>query len=162
MRVEGRLVLESLRVDHAAEMVAVLANRSLYAVTGGTPPDLATLTARYRHQVAGPGDGDESWHNWVLRRILDGRAVGFVQATVTGDVGAESAALAWVIGADFQGQGYAREAAALLVERLTPWGVISYTADIHPDHVASQAVARSIGLQPTQEVVAGEVRWRSG
>jgi RimJ/RimL family protein N-acetyltransferase len=133
----------------------------LYRFAGGAPPTLPELEERYRRQVAGSPDGGEGWHNWVLRRTSDGRAVGFVQATVTGVVGAGSASLAWVIGVDFQAQGYAREAAALLVERLTGWGVTSYTADIHPDHAASQAVARSIGLHPTQEVVAGEVRWRS-
>lgn len=158
---EARLDLEPLRVDHAAEMVAVLAHPALYAFTGGSPPTLAELEQRYRHQVAGSPDGREGWHNWVLRRPSDGRAVGFVQATVTGVVGAESASLAWVIGKDFQRKGYARAAAALLVERLAAWGVSSYTADIHPDHVASQAVARSIGLHPTTQCVDGEMRWRA-
>lgn len=162
MPADARLLLEPLRVDHAAEMVPVLADPLLYRFTGGSPPALAELEERYRHQVAGSPDGREGWHNWLVRRAIDGRAVGFVQATVTGVVGAESAALAWVIGTDFQGQGYAREAAALLVDRLTAWGVTSYTADIHPDHAASQAVARSIGLDPTAQSVNGEVRWRSG
>ncbi|BEP15602.1 GNAT family N-acetyltransferase [Acidothermaceae bacterium B102] len=161
MCAEARLLLEPLRVDHAAEMVTVLAAPTLYRFTGGTPPTLSELEKRYRHQVAGSPDGRENWHNWVLRRTTDGRAVGFVQATVSGVVGAESAAVAWVIGAGFQGQGYAKEAAALLVERLAQWGVTAYTADIHPDHAASQTVARSIGLAPTRQMVAGEVRWRS-
>ena len=161
MSEEGRLVLEPLRVDHAAEMVTVLADPVLYRFTGGSAPALTELEERYRRQVAGSPDGREGWHNWVLRRTLDSRAVGFVQATVTGTVGAESAALAWVVGADFQRQGYAREAAALLVERLTGWGIGSFTADIRPDHAASQAVARSIRLVPTREIVAGEIRWRS-
>ena len=66
-----------------------------------------------------------------------------------------------MIGLEFQRQGYARGATALLVGRLATWGVTSYTADIHPDHATSQAVAASIGLSPTPDVVGGEVRWRS-
>jgi RimJ/RimL family protein N-acetyltransferase len=142
-------------------MVDLLGDPGLYTFTGGSALTLPQLEARYRRQVAGSPDGREAWHNWVVRRTLDARAVGYVQATVTGVVGAESAALAWVIGADFQGQGYAREAAALMVDHLTGWGITSYTADIHPEHLASQAVARSIGLGPTQQIVAGEVRWRA-
>jgi RimJ/RimL family protein N-acetyltransferase len=157
-----RVVLEPLRVDHAAEMTQVLADPSLYTFTGDGPPSEDQLAERYGWQVAGSPDGTEGWHNWVVRRVGDGRALGFVQATVTGPLGNETAALAWVIGTEFQGQGYAREAAALLVRQLAAWGVGSYTADIHPDHIASQAVAASVGLRPTDQLVAGEVRWRSG
>jgi RimJ/RimL family protein N-acetyltransferase len=158
---EERLLLEPLRVDHAAEMATVLADPALYTFTGGSPPSEQQLEERYGWQVAGSSDGIEGWHNWIVRQIADGRAVGFVQATVTGALGAETAALAWLIGTDFQAQGYAREAATLLVRQLAGWGVSSYTANIHPDHHASQAVAASIGLQPTEDRVGGEVRWQS-
>lgn len=33
-------------------------------------------------------------------------------------------------------------------------------AHIHPDHLASAAVARAAGLAPTAEMQDGEVRWR--
>jgi hypothetical protein len=39
-------------------------------------------------------------------------------------------------------------------------GVVWFRAEIHPEHEASAAVARSIGLAPTTEVVDGEVVWR--
>ena len=32
-------------------------------------------------------------------------------------------------------------------------------AHIHPEHRASQRVARAVGLVPTTQVVDGEVRW---
>jgi len=32
---------------------------------------------------------------------------------------------------------------------------------VHPDHAASQGVARAIGLGPTRTMVDGEVRWES-
>jgi hypothetical protein len=38
--------------------------------------------------------------------------------------------------------------------------VVWLRAAIHPDHVASAAVAHSIGLAPTSEVVDGEIVWR--
>jgi len=37
--------------------------------------------------------------------------------------------------------------------------VVWLRAAIHPDHRASAAVARSIGLAPTSEIVDGEVVW---
>ena len=38
-------------------------------------------------------------------------------------------------------------------------GAKQVIAHIHPDHEASVAVARRIGMSPTGEVVDGEVRW---
>ncbi|RII89234.1 GNAT family N-acetyltransferase, partial [Clavibacter michiganensis] len=38
-------------------------------------------------------------------------------------------------------------------------GVGVVRAHIHPDHAASEAVARRLGLAPTDERVDGEVRW---
>ena len=42
-----RLRLEPLSVDHAAPMVAVLADPSLYEFTGGSAPGLTELPDRY-------------------------------------------------------------------------------------------------------------------
>ena len=38
-------------------------------------------------------------------------------------------------------------------------GVERALAHIHPHHVASQRIARHLGLAPTDTVVDGEVRW---
>jgi len=38
-------------------------------------------------------------------------------------------------------------------------GVGVLVAHIHPKHMASVGVARSLGLAPTEVVVGGEVRW---
>jgi RimJ/RimL family protein N-acetyltransferase len=37
--------------------------------------------------------------------------------------------------------------------------VTRFVANIHPDHGASAAVARHLGLAPTDEFDDGEVRW---
>ena len=178
----ARLVLEPLRVDHAAEMVAVLASPALYAVTGGEPPSLAELTVRYARQTAGPSglsepapdepaldepaldeaapdeaapdqaapdQAAERWCNWVLR---EGDAlVGYVQATVT-LAGPSTAALAWLVRPQEQGRGLAVEAAAAMAAHLRETGVDALTAWIADHHPASQAVARRLGLRPTERL----------
>lgn len=108
-----RLRLEPLRVEDADEMVVVLADRSLYAFTGGEPPDVVTLRQRYGAQVGGASPtGDERWLNWIVRRRDEGDTIGYVQATLTapggtaplGDVG-DAADVAWVVGVPWQGHG---------------------------------------------------------
>lgn len=139
-------------------MVEVLTNRDLYLFTGGDPPDLAGLEAQYKAQVTGPSSGEEVWHNWIIRPKDTREAVGFVQATVTGD----SADVAWVVGVEWQGSGYGSEAASAMCEWLAAQGVEKVTAHIHPGHVASQRVAASLRLQATDEIDEdGEVVWAS-
>jgi RimJ/RimL family protein N-acetyltransferase len=146
-----RLVLEPLRAAHAGEMVAVLGDPALYGFIGGTPPAHGELADRYARLE----DGPPAWLNWIVRR--DGAAAGHVQATL----GEGEAALAWVIGTAHQGHGLAAEAAAAVQAWLREQGVARFTADIHPDHGASAAVARRLGLSPTGEWHDGEVRWAS-
>jgi RimJ/RimL family protein N-acetyltransferase len=156
-----RLILEPLRVDHAEEMLAVLAEPSLYAHTGGEPPSLAEVRERYARQATGssPG-GTEGWLNWVLRRREGGRLVGFVQATLNGEPPSLSAELAWLVAADEQGAGLATEAATTVVEWLPTVRVGDLTAYIHPDNVGSAVVARRLGMTPTGPVRDGETRWQ--
>jgi RimJ/RimL family protein N-acetyltransferase len=101
-------------------------------------------------------DGSETWRNWVVRQRSDDRTIGTVQATIVGD----EASLAWTIGSDWQGHGYAKEAATAVSAWVATSGVVWLRAAIHPEHQASAAVARSIGLAPTTEMVNGEVVWR--
>jgi RimJ/RimL family protein N-acetyltransferase len=154
---DGRLVLEPLRVGHAAEMVGVLADAGLYAFTGGSPPSRDDLDRRYARQVRGSGEPGEVWLNWVVRLGDDGPAVGYVQATV--QPAAASAELAWVVGARWQGRGIAREATGLVLDHLLATGIRRVVAHVHPDHVASQRVAVRLGLVATQRRVDGEVEW---
>lgn len=153
----GGLVLEPLRVAHAAELVDVLSDAALYRFTGGSPPALAVLEDRFARQVAGSGDPSEEWHNWVLRWGEHGPAVGYVQATV--HPVEQEAELAWVVGTPWQGRGFASAAAAAVLEHLLAAGVRRVVAHVHPDHGASQRVAASLGLAPTGTLVDGEVEW---
>jgi RimJ/RimL family protein N-acetyltransferase len=61
-----RLTLEPLRPTHAEEMAPLLADERLYTFTGGRPPTLDELRARYARQAAGRSpDGVERWCNWI-------------------------------------------------------------------------------------------------
>jgi RimJ/RimL family protein N-acetyltransferase len=155
-----RLHLEPLEVEHADEMVAVLDDPDLHVFVGGQPATRDELRARYERLVVGHSrDGSERWMNWVIRRRDDGRAVGTVQATVAEQDRTLSAEIAWVIGTAQQRQGFAREAALAMVAWLREHGVTSIVAHVHPQHEASKAVARALGLEPTDALVDGEVRW---
>lgn len=159
----SRLALEPLRVDHAEEMAPLLADAELYTFTGGAPPTLDELRARYVRQASGRSpDGVESWLNWIVRRRDDGQVVGFVQAAISPDPpppAPVTAVLAWVLGARFQRQGYAREAAGALVVWLGSVGVERLAAYINAEHAGSMGVARALGLEPTSDRVDGEVVW---
>jgi RimJ/RimL family protein N-acetyltransferase len=163
----ARLGLEPLRIDHADEMVLLLADRSLYAFYDDEPsPTLDDLRSRYERQSAGRSpDGTEVWHNWILRDLATGEVAGFVQATVRGRDGRVTAELAWVGGTAYQGRGYATEAAAAARDAITGPGsesgddAVVVLAHIAPGHLASETVARRLGLEPTHEVHDGETLW---
>lgn len=156
-----RLDLTPLTPDDADEMVEVLAAPELYGFIGGSPPTLEELRSQYERQAVGrSADGIEIWRNWIIRTRLDGRAVGFVQATITDD--GRRAEIAWVVELAWQRRGIATEAAMALVGWLEAQGVEVVTANVHPDHAASASVARRIGLEPTDRMVDGERTWQRG
>jgi RimJ/RimL family protein N-acetyltransferase len=174
-----RLVLEPLAVHHADEMAPVLDDRRLHAYIGGEPLTLEELRARYAHLVAGPAPfHQEYWLNWIVRRVRDGQAVGYVQATVTPAAPGFTvtppsagstvtpgpprhvASVAWVIGMPYQGFGFATEAARALLDWLAAHGIRDVVATIHPANRASEAVATRIGLRATGETSDEEIVWR--
>jgi RimJ/RimL family protein N-acetyltransferase len=154
-----RVVLRPLRVSDAEEMVGVLSSPELYVYIGGEPPTLDTLRRRYTDLVVGHSpDGEQEWLNWIVRlKGSDEPAIGTVQATIM--EGGGRAEVAWLIGGQRQGHGYGSEAAAALVHALICAGVPWVTAHVHPEHAASEAVARACRLMPTEEFHDGERRW---
>ncbi|GIH60449.1 GNAT family N-acetyltransferase [Microbispora siamensis] len=154
----ARLTLWPLTAQDADEMAEVLAGEELYAFIGGAAPTPAELRARYAALEARRSpDGRQEWLNWIIRRDTDGRAVGYVQATVMD--GGRRAEVAWVVGTAWQGRRYASEAATALAEWLRARGVARIEAHIHPDHHASMTVANRIGLLPTDHFEDGERLW---
>lgn len=142
-------------------MVGVLADPELYVFTGGGPPTLKDLEARFATWARGAPRAGEAWHNWVIRLGTGGRAIGHLQATiVSSSVDDAVADIAWLIGTPWQGHRYAGEAARALVRWLTSIGVRSITAHVAPGHSASGRVALAAGLAPTPDIDDGEVVWR--
>ena len=156
-----RLLIEPLTRAHAVELFDGLNDPKLHHFIGGEPLSLAALTERFaRWERRRSPDGAYLWCNWLIRERATRAAVGTLQATVPAAGPAAGAAeFAWVIIGRAQGNGYAAEAAISLVERyhVAGWTTIAY---IHPDHVASQRVARAAGLRPTPIQLDGEVRWQ--
>jgi RimJ/RimL family protein N-acetyltransferase len=158
-----RLVLEPLRVEHAAEMAPVLDDVALHRYIGGRPASVGELGDRYRRQAVGRSpDGTEGWLNWVIRCRASGQPVGTVQATVSRDGRRRQAELAWVIGIPWQRLGYAVEAATGMADWLRGCGIPLLVAYVHPEHRASERVAERLGFTATDVVVEGETRWTSG
>ena len=152
----ARLRLTPLAMADAELMHPILADAQLYRYTGETPPSDEELAERYRLLVAGSPDRLEEWVNWIVRLQGTGVPIGHMQATIFSD----HAELAWLIGVPWQGNGFAKEAAGAVQGWLASCGAPSFAARIHPEHEASQAVARSIGLVPSSEVDAdGETVW---
>ena len=159
LRIETpRLDLVPLTADDADDLFPVLSDPALARFTGGAlPKEVEVLRASFaRWESRRSPDRAELWLNWVVRRRDDGRAVGYVQATV----GNEDAAIAWVVGTAFQRLGIATEAGQALIawfRDTMPLPVI--VCSIHPDNVGSQIVARRVGLRPTDRLNDAEVVW---
>lgn len=151
-----RLALLPLLVEHADELVAVLDDRELHTFIGGSPLLLPELRARYERQVAGSPDPAVTWHNWAIRLRDEDCLVGTAQATVS----ESTAEIAWVVATGWQGRGIASETARAVVGWLEQHGVHTVIAHIHPEHEASARVAAAAGLEPTDEVQDGEIRWQ--
>ncbi len=153
----GELRLEPMRREHAGEMFPLLQDEVLYSYTGGEAPasveSLQNLYA-FREARCSP-DGSERWLNWLVRDSATGLALGYLQATVEMD----RATVAWVIGRAQQGKGHASKAANTLLAWLRKHNAPPIRACIHPEHKASQAVARRIGLHLTPEWIDGEQVW---
>ena len=157
-----RLVLEPLRPEHAAELAPLLDDAAVHEFIGGEPEGEEELRARFERQSVGQSpDGRQRWLNWTVRARTSGEALGTVQATVTSETDESVAEVAWVIAPAHQGQGFATEASSLMVTWLRSRGVGRVRSHIHPGHLASIGVARSLGLRMTDVVQDGEVRWES-
>ena len=158
----SRLLLEPLRVEHAAEAAVAFADPALHRHTGGHPATTDELRDRYARQVVGHSPyGRHGWLSWMLREHGTARLVGTVQAT-TGQApdGTRGAELAWVVATGHQGQGLAGEAGAAVAAWLHHRGFTVLVAHVRPDNVASAVTAHRLGMTPTPALLDGEVEWR--
>ena len=156
----SRLTLVPVDASHAAAMFPVLYDPELYTYTGGEPhKSEEEVEAWFRALESRQSpDGRQQWLTWVLELAPRQEAIGYVQATITED----AADIAWLVGLDWQRQGYASEAASALVSWLLANGIRDLRAYMHPEHRASQGVAKAAGLSPTGKTMDGEEVWHHG
>jgi len=150
------VVIEPLRVDHAAVLFPVLQAAKIYAFLDHGPPEsLQALTQRYEFMLnpASPPAG-ERWLNWCV--IAHGEApatAGTVQATI--DEPNQAAEVAWVLGPEFWGQGIASRAVdSMFRELATTYGVEHVVAQVDPRNLASIALAERLGFAQRAEPAA--------
>jgi RimJ/RimL family protein N-acetyltransferase len=156
-----RLVLVPLQAEDADELCDLLYDERLHEFIGGRPGSRLELHDRFVLLAAGSPRAGESWLNWVARRRLDSQPVGTMQATVRVVDGRRVARLGWMVGVEWQSQGFASEAAVALVKWVRRQGVDDIGANIHPDHEASATVATRAGLRQTEQEFEGERVWRA-
>ncbi|WP_368660349.1 GNAT family N-acetyltransferase [Kocuria sp.] len=65
------------------------------------------------------------------------------------------------MGKPWQGRDHATCAAQQLVRHLRAQGISHLVARIRPEHYASQAIARKLGMTPTDATVDGETQWET-
>ncbi len=153
------LRLEPLTAAHADEMFPLLVDAALYEYMDGEPPaSLEALRERYaRLESRRSPDGRERWLNWVVRGP-DGRAIGFVQATVHepagdagpagADPGPRSAWVAYVIVNTHRGRGYGTVATAAMIEHLrSTFGVGRLLARVEEANAPSQRLLARLGFR---------------
>jgi RimJ/RimL family protein N-acetyltransferase len=155
--IHGRRVsLEPLRGQHADELAGLLEDAFVRdALAVGDVEGLRRRFAAWESRRS--PDGEERWLNWVVRERADGRALGWVQATVSGS----TASVAYALLAAERGRGAASDAVRAMIRWLrAELGVTDLTASIAPTNLASAHVARAVGLEPTDGRDAGEIVWR--
>jgi [ribosomal protein S5]-alanine N-acetyltransferase len=139
-----RLILEPLRLDHAALCMDCLSDPNLYTYVPQMPPaNVDDLKARIRELLRGSGTPDESWLNWYGKAPSSGQYVCSVQATVSKSK--RMSYLAYQTFATFRGQGFAKEAcAAVIGYLLTAYGTKLIRAEIDSRNVASRKLVESL------------------
>lgn len=153
----SRLILESLRVDHAAALYQDLCSPELYRFTDDAPPpDLEWLKARYaRLESRISPDGSAHWLNWAVWSTESACYVGYVQATVSSSD--NEAEIAYVLFPDHWGHGYAREAVAAMMDEIQSLGITRFIARTAADNVRSITLLKSLGFADAGRCGAGDV-----
>jgi RimJ/RimL family protein N-acetyltransferase len=150
-----RAVLVALRSGDADDLAGLLDEPDLREWLGAS--DVRELRDRFTawESRRSPDDA-ELWLNWVVRERQDGRALGWVQATVRED----SATVAYALLRAERGAGAASDAVRTLVRWLhTRLGVRTVTAEIDDANAASARVAVAAGFERTIHRAGDEVVW---
>jgi [ribosomal protein S5]-alanine N-acetyltransferase len=89
-------------------------------------------------------DGSEEWLNWAIWSVGEKQYVGYVQATLRGNRGS----VAYVLFANAQGKGFAREAvAAMIAELFAHYGVAEVYASVDRRNLRSCALLAELQFE---------------
>jgi RimJ/RimL family protein N-acetyltransferase len=109
------ITLEPQFASHAPVLFEVLSDPAIYEFENEPPPSLDFLRQRLRRLESRLSpDGRQQWLNWVVR-LHSGDVAGYVQATVHAD---GRAALAYVLGSRWWGQGVASRSVRAMIGEL--------------------------------------------
>jgi RimJ/RimL family protein N-acetyltransferase len=151
-----RSVLVALRSADAEDLAGLLEEPHLREWLRAD--DVVELRARFAAwESRRSPDGGELWLNWVVRERADGRALGWVQATVLGD----TASIAYALLPAERGIGIASDAVRALIRWLHDrLGVTTVSAEIDDANAASARVAVAAGFERTIRRSGDEVVWQ--
>lgn len=85
-----------------------------------------------------------AWRAWVITRVGDDRALGWISAGEKRQGGVSE--IGYLLVPAAQGHGYAREAVAAVIDRLFAEGQRRVVADTDPDNAASNALLATLGF----------------
>jgi len=141
----ARLLLTPQIAAHAASMFLVLSDPALYEYENEPPASVEWLRDRFaKLESRRSADGNEQWLNWILCLDGSGEAIGYVQATVGPDA---TAAIAYVLGSRYWGQGLASEAVGAMMEELASgYGVRVFFAVFKEKNVRSRRLLERLGF----------------
>ncbi len=140
-----RLALEPLQPRHAHLLFQTLSDPSIYTFIPFDPPkSVEALIERYGHLSVGhSADGKDIWLNFAIRQIENDIYVGTVQATVTGKL----SYVAYELGPQYWGKGYATEAVRVLIGHLfTVHGVEVIRAETDTRNDRSATLLQRLGF----------------
>lgn len=140
------LTLEPQTERHAEAMYRVLCDPAIYEFENEPPCSVDWLRERFRFLESGISPaGDERWLNWVVR-LPDKTLAGYVQASVRPDGTAD---IAYVLGSDHWGKGYARRAVeAMIAELHRAYGVHTLRAIFKTANFRSRRLLERLSFSP--------------
>jgi RimJ/RimL family protein N-acetyltransferase len=141
-----RLILDRLRADDAAALYAYRADPAVARYQGWIPADEAEAAAFIAAQAQQPFDAP-GWQQRAIRRRDDGELLGDCGLRLPESTD-EEAEFGVSLKPVQQRRGYAREAAAALIEQaFRTYGCRRIVASVDPRNAASLALCRSLGMR---------------
>jgi [ribosomal protein S5]-alanine N-acetyltransferase len=152
-----RLRVESLRTAHAAKLFPALRDPRVYTFISEDPPaSVEDLEARFGRYLKGPAPFSGTlFLNWAVCLKSCEDYIGTLQATT--DIGRRRASVAYLLGPQFWGKGFASEAVGALLAWLFSRGdVDSAEARIDTRNDRSIRLVRRLGFELVEVVRKAE------